>query len=171
MVACAVQAVRAGRLLHSALWLAGVSVLLAMVLYEIGAPEVAVVELSVGAGLVTVLLIYGIAVAGDEPAGTLVLVPRPVAGGAAGLAALLLAWMILPARGAAVPETGEAFRRVLWQARGLDVLVQIVLIFGGILGVLGLLRGRTIPEGPPHVSAAARPRELEHAQPPAGGSV
>ena len=32
------------------------------------------------------------------------------------------------------------FASVLWQERGFDVLVQIGLIFAGVLGILGLLR-------------------------------
>ena len=49
-VVCAGMAVRA-RPLHAALWLAALSALISIVLYRLGAPEVAVIELSVGAGL------------------------------------------------------------------------------------------------------------------------
>lgn len=66
MLAFAAQALRARRLLYSALWLAGASALLATIFYQLGAPEVAVIELSVGAGLVTVLFVFAINVAGEE---------------------------------------------------------------------------------------------------------
>ena len=56
-IVCAAMAVRA-RPLHAALWLAALSALIAIVLYRLGAPEVAVIELSVGAGLITVPVSY-----------------------------------------------------------------------------------------------------------------
>ena len=34
---------------------------------------------------------------------------------------------------------GQPLNGVLWHQRGLDVLVQVVLIFSGVLGLLGLL--------------------------------
>ncbi len=65
MIVFATQAIRAERLLHSAIWLAGVSALLAIVFYQLGAYQVAVIELSVGAGLVTVLFVFAIGMAGE----------------------------------------------------------------------------------------------------------
>jgi Tfp pilus assembly protein PilV len=51
----------------------------------------------------------------------------------------------------------------LWQARGLDVLVQIVLIFAGVLGLLGLLAEAAAPLDQPaaHEVAAERQRQLQ----------
>ena len=53
---CAYRALISKHLLPSALYLACVSALVSITLYLLGAYEVAVIELSVGAGLVTVLL-------------------------------------------------------------------------------------------------------------------
>ena len=55
--------------------------------------------------------------------------------------ALLLGWFLLPLP---APQAGAALAQaplsdVLWGQRGLDVLVQVVLIFSGVLGLLGLL--------------------------------
>ena len=72
----ALQAVRCKRLVRSALWLAGVSAMLSVVLYRLGAHEVAVIELSVGAGLVTVLMVFAIAIAGEDAMSLPPLVPR-----------------------------------------------------------------------------------------------
>jgi hypothetical protein len=36
---------------------------------------------------------------------------------------------------------------MLWQQRGLDVLVQIVLVFAGVMGLLGLLAEVEAPLG------------------------
>ena len=66
MLMCAFMAFRTPRLLISALWLAGCSAILSILLYLMGAYQVAVIELSVGAGLVTVLFVFAISIAGDE---------------------------------------------------------------------------------------------------------
>ncbi len=66
MLICAFMAFRTPRLLISALWLAGCSAILSILLYLMGAYQVAVIELSVGAGLVTVLFVFAISIAGDE---------------------------------------------------------------------------------------------------------
>jgi uncharacterized MnhB-related membrane protein len=138
---CALQAVRSARLLIAALWLAGASALTALMMYRLGAPEVAVIELSVGAGLVTVLFVFAINIAGEEPPVTLgSLVPAPLAWLAALSAVALGAWMALPhLRPDQAPLQTERFATVLWEHRSLDVLLQVVLIVGGVLGVLGLL--------------------------------
>lgn len=141
-VVCAVQAIRAARLLVSALWLAGVSALVAVTLYKMGAHEVAVVELSVGAGLVTVLFVFAISIAGDDAMTAHSFVPVPLVLGLVLAFGAILAWMVLP-----VEKTGNAavefsFQSVMWSDRGLDVLVQIVLIFAGVLCLLGVLQDR-----------------------------
>jgi uncharacterized MnhB-related membrane protein len=136
---CALQAIRAERLLAAALWLAGLSALLSIFLYALGAPEIAVVELSVGAGLLTVLLVFAVSIAGDGASAARTLVPRPVAWGLIALASLLLAWTIVPWLPMQLPNAEPPFGRVLWHERGLDVLGQVALIFAGAIGVLGLL--------------------------------
>lgn len=155
----AVQAIRAGRLLGSALWLAGVSALVALSFFLLGAPQVAVIELSVGAGLVTVLFVFSIGIAGDEPIETRSVVPRLVGVVLALSAAALAATFILP-EAATRTRTGELpFADVMWGARWLDVMLQLVLIFSGVLGVLSLL---TEGEAPAHPSFMVReiPKEL-----------
>ena len=139
-IICAVQALRASRLLVSALWLAGTSALVSLLLYLLGAHEIAVIELSVGAGLVTILFVFAISVAGDEAMDARGVVPRPLAIVLVAAAVLALGWMALSQvnLNAAITTDSELLSDQLWQQRGLDVLVQIALIFGGVLGVLGL---------------------------------
>jgi uncharacterized MnhB-related membrane protein len=154
VLACAVLAVRENRLLVSALWLALTSALVSVLMYRLGAAEVAVVELSVGAGLVTVLFVFAINIAGDEKLDIKALVPKPLAWVVVVIAGLLLAWMILPTlqldRFTNVPVIDGAIRSMLWQNRSVDMLLQVVLIFSGVLAVLGLIGGKQ-SEGEEHL--------------------
>lgn len=135
---CGLQAIRAERLLQAALWLAGLSALVSLLLYLLGAPEVAVIELSVGTGLVTVLFVFAISIAGEDTLDARSLVPRPWACALVVLCVILLGTLSLPmSQSPARPE--PSFAVVVWQLRGLDVLAQVVLIFAGALGVRGLL--------------------------------
>lgn len=142
---CAAQAIRATRLLSAALWLAGVSALLSILLYAIDAHEIAVIELSVGGGLVTVLFVFAIGIAGEGAPDRSPQIPRPLAAGLAALAVLALGWMTLPWPGTPTAAAGPSFAGALWQDRGLDTLLQIGLLFTGALGVLGLLDDRRSP--------------------------
>lgn len=142
---CALMAVRAQKLLSSALWLAGVSALVAIILYQLGAHQVAVIELSVGAGLVTVLFVFAISIAGDDAMQAAPRIPVRLAVGMLLIFAALLGWMILPLDGIDSASSEKSFAAVLWDDRALDVLVQIVLIFTGVLGVLGLLSETASP--------------------------
>jgi uncharacterized MnhB-related membrane protein len=147
ILVCAVQAIRVSRLLYCALWLAGTSALVALLIYMLGAPEIAVIELSVGAGLVTVLFVFAINIAGDEILAREKFLPRPVAWLLIAIALLLLGWLVLPNL-VEIPlaDTLPVLSGAVWEARSLDVLLQIVMIFSGVLGLLGLLA-----EGKPHI--------------------
>jgi uncharacterized MnhB-related membrane protein len=137
---CAIFAIRTPRLLVSALWLAGTSALVALLLYMLGAPEIAVIELSVGAGLVTVLFVFAINIAGEEIHLDQSLIPRPVAFILVGLAIVFSAILLFgPQLSGAVSGALPGFAEVIWKDRVLDVILQVVLIFAGVLGVLGLL--------------------------------
>lgn len=149
MIVCAVLAIRATRLLTAALWLAGVSVLTAITLYLIGAREVAVIELSVGAGLVTVLFVFAIGIAGDDAMQSAMLIPRLFTWVLIALLLALLIFMILPSDNNQPAVTEPVFAAMFWEQRALDVLVQIALMFCGVLGVLGLLSEPKSPTIPP----------------------
>jgi len=144
-VACAVLAIRASRLLSAALWLAAVSALVSILLYELGAQLVAVIELSVGAGLVTVLFVFAISIAGDDGLGEGNALPRWLSAGAVGVLLVLLVGMALPLGEVDVTVGGFSIETTLWNQRALDVLVQIVLIFTGVLCLLGLLEETRLP--------------------------
>jgi uncharacterized MnhB-related membrane protein len=86
ILVCALLAVLARRLLLSAAWLALTSALVALMTYLLGAPHIAVIELSVGAGLVTVLFVFAINIAGEDITPLKSLVPKPLAVGSIVLA-------------------------------------------------------------------------------------
>jgi len=141
----AIQAIRDKRLLTSTLWLAGLSAIVSIIFYTLGARQVAVIELSIGAGLVTVLFVFAISVAGDEPLSARPLLPAALAWGLPILSVVMLGWFAVTLSPVPVPAAEQPFTAMLWQQRGLDVLVQIVLIFAGVLGLLGLLAEAKAP--------------------------
>lgn len=143
-ILCAAAALFARQLLASSLWLAGASALTAVMLYMLGAPEAAVIELSVGAGLVTVLFVFAINIAGEDVPDTHPVIPRPLGYVLSGLAFILLAAVTLPRLplASAVP-LAQKFTEVFWQQRGLDTLLQAALIFCGVMAILTLLAERS----------------------------
>lgn len=134
---CAIMAVRATRLLGAALWLAGVSIAVALMLYQLGAVVMAVIELSLSVGLITILLVFAISMVGadspDQPVRRLINVPLVVA------MVLLVAGLSVPLLIPQEPAPADSFSATFWQHRESDVIAQISLIFAGVLGVLGLL--------------------------------
>jgi|SRR5215212_585477 len=138
-VFCAYRAIVAKRILSATIYLACVSALVSAVIYLLGAAQVAVMELSVGAGLVTVLLVYALSVVGDDALDPASVIPKPLAFGAVGTVVILLGLMVYPAVQINVDQGTSTLANVLWQNRVLDVWIQIALIFSGVMGVLGLL--------------------------------
>ncbi len=134
---CAVMTMRAVRLLQSALWLAGVSISVALILYIIGATMMAVIELSLSVGLITILLVFAISMVGaDSPDQPQV---RPLNIPLIAAALLLLIGLTIPMFAPQENAAEGAFSSVFWEQREADVLAQIAIIFAGVLGVLGLL--------------------------------
>jgi uncharacterized MnhB-related membrane protein len=138
-VFCAYRAILAKRILSATIYLACVSALTSAVIYLLGAAQVAVMELSVGAGLVTVLLVYALSVVGDDALDSTSVIPKPLAFVLVGLTAVMFGWMAYPALPAYFEHGSMPLAVSLWQSRVLDVWIQIVLIFSGVMGVLGLL--------------------------------
>jgi uncharacterized MnhB-related membrane protein len=141
ILACAILAISTKRLLISAIWLALTSALVALMIYLLGAPQVAVIELSVGAGLVTVLFVFAINIAGEEVIGLKSVLPKWLVWVFVLIAAGLAVFLILRSVGIVSFPTGSSDTpaSILWQERYLDILLQVALIFSGVLGVVGLL--------------------------------
>jgi uncharacterized MnhB-related membrane protein len=158
----AYRVMRAARLMNVTIWLAVSSALVAILLYLLGAPEVAVIELSVGAGLVTVLFVYAFSITGEVTLDEKTLLPRILVWILVLAGVGLLAWFLLPIEVEKPLTIDMNFPYTLWKERGLDVLVQIVLIFAGVMGLLGLLS--TSPQGSRSAQAETLAEELRRSQ-------
>jgi uncharacterized MnhB-related membrane protein len=141
---CAYRMITSKNILSAALYLACVSAMTSAILYMLGATQVAVMELSVGAGLVTVLMVYAISVVGKDASDPAPIIPR-------GFAAILclgtigiLLWTCLPLIPVSVSRTAQPLIITLWQGRVLDVWIQVVLLFAGVMGILGLLAEQAV---------------------------
>lgn len=135
-------------MLRAAIGLALVSAVLTLLMFEMGAPLAGVFELSVCAGLITVVFVATISLTrptnSDDtkqlkdlrrrrfrPAILIV----AIVGGL--LMAKLGALQLSPVTGAL--NTG-AVREVLWNERRLDLVGQIIMIFVGVYGVVVLFK-------------------------------
>lgn len=141
----AILAIRAKRLLLSAIWLAGASAILSVLFFMAGADYLAVFELSIGAGLVTVLFVFAISISGEEELGGRSIIPKPFAIGLCLLSVILLGWLIFPIEALKPIRVKSELTVTLWHQRPLDIVIQAVQIFSGVLGLLGLLAETKAP--------------------------
>src|SRR5512144_2892503 len=128
-IVCAYRAIVAKRILSATIYLACISALVSAVLYLMGAAQVAVMELSVGAGLVTVLLVYAVSVVGDDALDPASVIPKPLAFVLVGVVTILIGFMAFPALQTTAAVGESELANALWENRVLDVWVQIALIF------------------------------------------
>jgi len=146
LVVFSVLAIWLKDLLKSAIALAVASLLLGIVFFRMDAPYAGVFEISVVAGLITVLFILTIALtkAGDEVRESKAVnwVFPIVFVAFIAIDALVMKGLIgkVPALGAG-PEAGT-FGDVLWKGRTLDLVGQIAVILAGVFAVLALFRKR-----------------------------
>jgi NADH-quinone oxidoreductase subunit J len=150
LVVCSILAVFAKDLLKSAIALAGASIFLALAFFRMGAVYVGVFEVSVVAGLITVLFISTISLTRDEgevkeSRWTWLVFPAFFVGvvllDLAVMGQMLGAVNILPG----FSDT-EAFGRVFWGERTFDLVAQIAIILAGVFCVLALFRKRSQDE-------------------------
>jgi NADH-quinone oxidoreductase subunit J len=131
-------------LLYVAVSLATTSVILALVLFHFGANIAGVFELSVCAGLITVLFIATVSMTknSDQNVETRMaryFIPLFVLI-FAGFVFFIMKWLphSLPVF-SAQPATGS-FQKVFWELRSADILGQVALILAGVFGILALFR-------------------------------
>lgn len=131
-------------LLYVAISLATVSAILALVLFMFGANTAGVFELSVCAGLITVLFVSTVSLTKDSD--------RKVESRSAGYFVLLfvlifigmdfyiMKWLSQSLLPATAPQSTGTFQKVFWEVRSADILGQVALILAGVFGILALFR-------------------------------
>ncbi len=147
MIIGALWAVMTRSLLRSAIALAFTSAIVAVLIFKLNAPIAAVFELSVCAGLITVLFISTISLTHPLTREEVLQHMKerfkrfrylPFIVVAVGIALSFIAVKLnlqLPA-----PETEEDVRIVLWNLRGLEVVGQIIILLSGVFGVIILFK-------------------------------
>jgi NADH-quinone oxidoreductase subunit J len=145
----ALWTVMTASLIRSVLGLAATSVCVTILMFMLGANLAAVFELSVCAGLITVVFVSTIAM--TQPTTRSEIMDRarthlrrywflPVILVAAGAA---LAFLTAGARIDLPPPTASVdVREILWKSRQTDLLGQVVVILAGVFGVIVLFKER-----------------------------
>ncbi len=131
-------------LIKAALSLMAASVFLAIILFRMNAPYAGVFEISVVAGLITVLFVATIGLTrgeGDVKESKLPVIIFPLFFIWFLIIDVLIMWSLIkaypPVRVVSEPGT---FGQILWQKRTFDLLGQIGVIFAGVFCVLALFR-------------------------------
>lgn len=135
-------------LLRSAIGLALTSVILSIVMFWLKAPLAAVFELSVCAGLISVLFVSTVSL--TQPYTTEAVqqrmkdmfarfryLPLVVIALGIGLSLIKIKPLETP-----LPETIKDVRVVLWSLRHIDIVGQIIILLGGVFGVVILFKER-----------------------------
>lgn len=146
VVLFSVLAIALSDVLRSAISLAVASLLLGIVFFKMNAPYAGVFEISVVAGLITVLFILTIALtkAGDEVRESRVVNWAFPLVFLAFVAVDALVMKSLLGKVPALASGAEAgsFGEVLWKGRTFDLVGQIAVILAGVFAVLALFRKR-----------------------------
>ena len=146
LVLFSILAILSRNLLRSAISLAVASLLLGIIFFRMKAPYAGVFEISVVAGLITVLFILTIALTkgeSDVRESNLVRIVFPlffvvfIIIDVLAMKSLILKIPVLP--GSADQGT---FGDVLWKQRSFDLIGQLAVILAGVFSVLALFRKR-----------------------------
>ncbi|HVP58586.1 MAG TPA: NADH-quinone oxidoreductase subunit J [bacterium] len=142
----ALWAVMATRLIYAALGLAFASIALAVVMFRMGSPYAAVIELSVCAGLITAIFISVISLAKHETVAEIEsrmkrrwkkYAPLPLVAAAVGVALSLVA---KHPRSMPQPLAETDVRKVFWHMRQADLIGQIIIVLVGAFGIVVLFK-------------------------------
>jgi len=134
-------------LLRAAIGLALTSVMLAIIMYDLGAGLAAVIELSVCAGLISVVFVSVISLTQRKPFSDYFerrasrlrrFWPLPVILFVVGIGLSLVSAPVTPAAAPATPQPDV--RTFLWSTRQLDLFGQILILLSGVFGVLVLFK-------------------------------
>jgi NADH-quinone oxidoreductase subunit J len=131
-------------LLYVAVSLAATSAILALILFQFGANIAGVFELSVCAGLITVLFVATVSLTKDSdmkvetrlpsyfvPLFVLIFI---------GVSYCVVQWLARSVLVAGAPHPSGTFPKVFWEMRSSDILGQVALLLAGVFGILALFR-------------------------------
>ena len=147
LVLAAVWTVMTIRLIHSIVGLALTSVIVSILMFRLSSPLAAVFELSVCAGLISVIFIITVSFTQRVSKEQLPMRRRerlirfwylPVIVAIAGL--LLLYFLKMPQVVLPPPAEEQSVRDVIWKVRHLDLLGQIIILLAGAFGVAVLFK-------------------------------
>ena len=163
IVVFALLAVLLTDLLRSAISLALASVCLSIVFFQLHVPYAAAFELSVGAGLVMVLLVSPIGMTRRTPPeqeerGKSPVVIIPILALLAVAVIDIAAFAALSAQAAPPnfqPPAAPSFSETLWQLRWVDILAQLGIVLAGVFAVLALFRKEGGMTGTPRDESSA----------------
>jgi NADH:ubiquinone oxidoreductase subunit 6 (subunit J) len=146
VVLFSVLAIALRDVLRSAISLAAASLLLGIVFFKMNAPYAGVFEISVVAGLITVLFILTIALtkAGEEVRESRLanwVFPLVFVAFVA-VDALVMKSLLGKVPALAAGAEAGTFGEVLWKGRTFDLVGQIAVILAGVFAVLALFRKR-----------------------------
>jgi NADH-quinone oxidoreductase subunit J len=134
-------------LLFSAIGLALTSAILTIVMFRLNSPLAAVFELSVCAGLISVVFISVTTMTQSQSRQEVAQHTRDRLGRFRFLPLIIilvaLALVILnlkPGAALPIPEAGEDVRNILWKQRPLDLIGQILILLAGVFAVVILFK-------------------------------
>lgn len=145
----AVLAVTARKMLVSAIMLAVVSIALSLLLFNFGAPWAALFELSVCAGLITVLFISAVSLVRKEDEslkesrGKFLLLPF-----LSGAVLILMTIFLLPyfetiSGFAKNPEMQPRVGEIIWKFRSIDLLGQVTILAAAVFVIKSVFQKRS----------------------------
>jgi NADH:ubiquinone oxidoreductase subunit 6 (subunit J) len=141
----AVLAILLHDILLSVMSLAVVSTFLSMLFFQLDAPVAGVFELSVGAGLITVLVVLTISFIQQRKE---ILHKRTVLWSIFALilaaVAVFIFFLFTPAAFSSIttPSKWQDVGAILWRSRASDLLPQVLVILSAAFGILVLLRSK-----------------------------
>ena len=168
IVVFALLAVLLTDLLRATISLALASVALSIVFFQLGVPYAAAFELSVGAGLVMVLLVSAIGMTRRTPPeqeekgkSAVVIIPilALLAVGVIDIAAFVTLSAQAAPPGSPLPAPAS-FSETLWQMRWVDILAQLGIVLAGVFAVLALFRKEGGLTGTPRDESTADSEDI-----------
>jgi len=149
IVVFAALAVVRTRVIRAAIMLASISIITTLILFLLGSPIAAIFELSVCAGLITVIFVSVISLTNpltpkERTDARVVMYKRfvflPILVAVCAAAFYLIATRFNSVPLPAAAASAEGAKNVLWETRQFDLIGQVIIILSGVFGVIVLFK-------------------------------